>query len=116
LDDPVELLDADGNAVRVTGRGLFSADPSRLAAPGGVDSRVASLLPAGDGRSTSGGGTPSWGHSPRKLGAHPPEGQGDPRLDAPPGRRSWSTAMNARKPYCCAIASGAGTSRGSTSR
>ena len=34
LDDPVELLDADGNAVRVTGRGLFSADPSRLAAPG----------------------------------------------------------------------------------
>ncbi len=34
LDDPVELLDADGNPVRVTGRGLFSADPSRLAAPG----------------------------------------------------------------------------------
>jgi protein ImuB len=47
LDDPVELLDADGNPVRVTGRGLFSADPSRLAAPGGVDPRVASLLPAG---------------------------------------------------------------------
>ncbi|MBP1819755.1 DNA polymerase Y family protein [Mycobacterium sp. OAE908] len=34
LDDPVELLDADGNPVRVTGRGLFSADPSRLASPG----------------------------------------------------------------------------------
>jgi protein ImuB len=34
LDDPVELLDADGNPVRVTGRGLFSADPWRLAAPG----------------------------------------------------------------------------------
>ena len=34
LDDPVELLDADGNPVRVTGRGLFSADPARLAAPG----------------------------------------------------------------------------------
>jgi protein ImuB len=34
LDDPVELLDVDGNPVRVTGRGLFSADPSRLAAPG----------------------------------------------------------------------------------
>ena len=34
LDDPVDLLDADGNPVRVTGRGLFSADPSRLAAPG----------------------------------------------------------------------------------
>jgi protein ImuB len=34
LDDPVELFDADGNLVRVTGRGLFSADPSRLAAPG----------------------------------------------------------------------------------
>jgi protein ImuB len=35
LDDPVELFDADGNPVRVTGRGLFSADPARLAAPGG---------------------------------------------------------------------------------
>jgi protein ImuB len=34
LDDPVELLDADGNPVRVTGRGLFSTAPSRLAAPG----------------------------------------------------------------------------------
>jgi len=34
LDDPVELFDAGGNPVRVTGRGLFSADPSRLAAPG----------------------------------------------------------------------------------
>ena len=34
LDDPVELLDAEGNPVRVTGRGLFSADPARLAAPG----------------------------------------------------------------------------------
>jgi protein ImuB len=30
LDDPVELLDADGNLVRVTGRGLFSAAPARL--------------------------------------------------------------------------------------
>jgi protein ImuB len=30
LDDPVELLDAQGNPVRVTGRGLFSADPARL--------------------------------------------------------------------------------------
>src|SRR6202040_3271849 len=34
LDDPVDLLDAQGNPVRVTGRGLFSADPSRLAASG----------------------------------------------------------------------------------
>jgi protein ImuB len=34
LDDPVELLDVDGNPVRVTGRGLFSTAPSRLAAPG----------------------------------------------------------------------------------
>src|SRR5829696_984269 len=34
LDDPVELLDVHGNPVRVTGRGLFSADPSRLASPG----------------------------------------------------------------------------------
>jgi protein ImuB len=34
LDDPVELFDAGGNPIRVTDRGLFSADPSRLAAPG----------------------------------------------------------------------------------
>jgi protein ImuB len=31
LDDPVDLLDADGNPVRVTSRGLFSAAPARLA-------------------------------------------------------------------------------------
>ena len=30
LDDPVELFDAGGKPVRVTSRGLFSADPSRL--------------------------------------------------------------------------------------
>jgi protein ImuB len=34
LDDPVELLDAQGNPIRVTGRGLFSADPARLVARG----------------------------------------------------------------------------------
>ncbi len=34
LDDPVELFDAQGNSVRVTARGLFSADPFRLDAPG----------------------------------------------------------------------------------
>ena len=34
LDDPVEVLDGEGNPVRVTNRGLFSADPARLAAPG----------------------------------------------------------------------------------
>jgi protein ImuB len=33
LDEPVELLDAQGNPVRVTGRGLFSADPARLDSP-----------------------------------------------------------------------------------
>ena len=37
LDDPVELLDVQGNPVRVTGRGLFSAEPAQLDAPG--DSR-----------------------------------------------------------------------------
>jgi protein ImuB len=37
LDDPVELLDAQGNPVRVTSRGLFSADPARLAAHGRDD-------------------------------------------------------------------------------
>jgi protein ImuB len=34
LDDPVELLDVQDNPVRVTNRGLFSADPVRLVAPG----------------------------------------------------------------------------------
>ena len=34
LDDPVELLDAEGNPVRVTGRGAFSADPVRLTGDG----------------------------------------------------------------------------------
>lgn len=34
LDDPVELLDASGNPVRVTSRGMFSADPVRLAGDG----------------------------------------------------------------------------------
>ena len=29
-DDPVDLLDADGDPVRVTGRGLFSSAPARL--------------------------------------------------------------------------------------
>ncbi|BBZ35025.1 DNA polymerase Y family protein [Mycolicibacterium confluentis] len=33
LDDPVELLDEQGNSVRVTSRGLFSAEPARLDAP-----------------------------------------------------------------------------------
>ncbi|OBA63085.1 DNA polymerase [Mycobacterium sp. 1100029.7] len=37
LDDPVELLDAQGNPVRVTGRGLFSADPARLVTRGQDD-------------------------------------------------------------------------------
>jgi protein ImuB len=84
LDDPVELLDADGNAVRVTGRGLFSADPSRLAAPGGVDSRVASLLPAGDGRLSWWAGP--WPVDERwwdpELGALPSQAGG------PPARRA----------------------------
>lgn len=30
LDDPVELLDAQGNPVRVTARGMFTAAPARL--------------------------------------------------------------------------------------
>ncbi|MGA7054012.1 MAG: DNA polymerase Y family protein, partial [Mycobacterium sp.] len=34
LDDPVELLDAQGNPVRVTSRGMFSADPARLTVHG----------------------------------------------------------------------------------
>lgn len=34
LDDPVELVDQQGNSVRVTERGLFSADPVRLSGAG----------------------------------------------------------------------------------
>lgn len=34
LDDPVELLDAERNPIRVTGRGMFSADPVWLVARG----------------------------------------------------------------------------------
>lgn len=34
LDDPIELFDTEGNPVRVTARGLFSAVPFRLDAPG----------------------------------------------------------------------------------
>lgn len=39
LDDPVDLLDGDGNPVRVTGRGLFTAEPASLAGArtGGVN-------------------------------------------------------------------------------
>lgn len=37
LDDPVDLVDGDGNPVRVTGRGMFSADPARLIARGRDD-------------------------------------------------------------------------------
>jgi len=40
LDDPVELLDAQGNPVRVTGRGMFSADPVQLAGAGERDGRL----------------------------------------------------------------------------
>ncbi len=34
LDDPVELLDAEGNPIRVTSRGMLSADPARLTVHG----------------------------------------------------------------------------------
>ena len=37
LDDPVELLDGQGNPIRVTGRGLFTADPARMTARGRED-------------------------------------------------------------------------------
>jgi len=37
LDDPVELVDAQGNPIRVTSRGMFSADPARLVARGRDD-------------------------------------------------------------------------------
>ncbi|WP_211189921.1 DNA polymerase Y family protein [Mycobacterium attenuatum] len=34
LDDPVDLLDAQGNSVRVTSRGMFSVEPARLTVRG----------------------------------------------------------------------------------
>src|SRR6516225_1666074 len=34
LDDPVELLDAQGKPIRMTGRGMFSAEPARLTVHG----------------------------------------------------------------------------------
>jgi protein ImuB len=34
LDDPVDLLDAQGNPIRVTARGMFSADPAHLTVRG----------------------------------------------------------------------------------
>nr|WP_155943185.1 DNA polymerase Y family protein [Mycobacterium sp. 141] len=37
LDDPVELLDGQGDPVRVTSRGMFSTDPARLAGAGRRD-------------------------------------------------------------------------------
>lgn len=43
LDDPVELLDVDDNPVRVTGRGLLSADPARLRVSGSTVPAVAAL-------------------------------------------------------------------------
>ncbi|SPM28682.1 DNA polymerase Y family protein [Mycobacterium terramassiliense] len=63
LDDPVELLDAKGDSIRVTGRGMFSADPSRLtmrgrderlrwwAGPWPVDERWWDDRPGGQGGS-----------------------------------------------------------------
>ncbi|GJO47981.1 hypothetical protein NJB1604_30200, partial [Mycobacterium marinum] len=39
LDDPVELLDVQGNPVRVTSRGMFSTTPARLVV-GGRDDRL----------------------------------------------------------------------------
>ena len=94
LDDPVEVLDAEGNPVRVTSRGLFSADPARLTAPG-RDGRCPGG--PGHGRSTSGGGTRTA------------------RPDAPRAPRYCSTEIRDKR-CCCATASGGGTWKGSTSR
>ena len=100
LDDPVELLDAEGNPVRVTGRGVFSADPVRL---------------AGDGRS----GRLSWWAGPWPVD----ERWWDPQDRARPGGRrecrycSRSRVVEVTSPTgrcCCATGSVSGTWRGST--
>ncbi len=43
LDDPVELLDVDDAPVRITGRGLLSADPVRITSAGSGDGRAGRL-------------------------------------------------------------------------
>ena len=101
LDDPVELLDAEGNPVRVTGRGLFSADPVRLA-----------------GRRQA--GRLSWWAGPWPVDERwwDPRG-GRARRGGRRGCRCCSTVPGDRGDVaagrcCCATGSGGGTWRGST--
>ena len=58
LDDPVELLDAQGNPVRVTGRGLFSAGTGGRPGPQSRGTAHQGRCAGGrdHGRSTNGGG------------------------------------------------------------
>lgn len=78
LDDPVELLDAEGNPVRVTGRGLFSADPVRL---------------AGDGRS----GRLSWWAGPWPVDERWWENEGtEGRSEAALGMKAGKAGRTAR--------------------
>ena len=63
LDDPVELLDARGDPVRVNARGLFNTEPARL---DGAGYRGAGLVdrPVAGGRTMVGGGRTPWTHRP----------------------------------------------------
>jgi protein ImuB len=75
-DDPVELTDADGKPVRVTARGLLSADPTHLAGartgrlawwagPWAVDERWWDAVPEGRSEATRGVNRSSMGTSAR---------------------------------------------------
>jgi len=62
-DDTVDVIDVDGNPVRVTGRGMVSDDTSPVPGRGKV-----SWWP-GHGRLTSGGGIPTKARPGRTAGA-----------------------------------------------
>ena len=65
-DDPVEVLDAEGKPVRVTSRGLFSADPVRLESPGRDGGGIRGERSDGEGTrgERSDGGEISWWTGP----------------------------------------------------
>ena len=94
LDDPVELLDAQGNPIRVTSRGMFSADPARLT----VRDR--------DGPAALVGRTLAGRRAVVGSGASRPR----------PHRPCPGVAGEPSARCCCATASGGGTSKESTSK
>ncbi len=111
LDDPVDLLDADGNPVRVTSRGVFSTDPARLTPSSSTTSIRAGEL------SWWAGPWPVderwWDPEVPEGGAKRPGESAQPSTDGQPGRKCYSTV--AAGPCCSATDSAGGISRGCTS-